>query len=378
MTSKILLVDDEDHILSGYKRNLRGHFDIHTAESGKLGLATIKKEGPFAVVVSDFKMPEMNGNQFLSFVKDFAPDTVRIMLTGYADLPTTIDAVNEGNIFRLLTKPCASEKLIATINDGVKQHRLVTAEKELLDKTLKGTIKVLIDILSTINPAAFSRVSRFQKFIPPISKLLNINDRWELEVATLLSQIGLVTMPSDLLELKYSGSVLPDDQEEIFNSHPSVGKSLLGNIPRLEKIAEAVYYQFYSYSGCNDNKSVKCGEALPLVSRILKVLNSFDTFVTAGNSFEEAYDQLKLNENDFDPNILIALDAAIAGVYENLRLFTIKIKDIDPGVVAAADIKDKNGQVLITKGAEITDMLKMKLQNYVILGHVNEEIKILK
>lgn len=378
MLPKILLVDDEEHILSGYKRNLRGHFEVHTAEGGKFGLAAIKKEGPFAVVVSDFKMPEMNGNQFLSQVRDFSPDTVRMMLTGYADLPTTIDAVNEGNIFRLLTKPYPSDKLILTINEGVKQYKLVTAEKELLDKTLKGTIKVLIDILATVNPAAFSRISRFQKFIPPISKLLNISDKWELEIATLLSQIGLVTMPSDLLEKKYAGEVLSEDQERMFNFHPEIGKSLIGNIPRLEKVAEAVYYQFHSYTPKqNADEETKHGEALPLVSRILKVLNSFDTYVTAGLSFEDAYDKLKERESEFDPNVLIALDASIAGVYANLRLITQKIEDVQPGVVAASDIKDRNGLVLVTKGAEITEMLKMKLLNFAKLGHIDEEIKIL-
>lgn len=379
MTPKILLVDDEEHILSGYKRNLRNHFDVHTAEGGKLGLASIQKDGPFAVVVSDFKMPEMNGNQFLSNVKEIAPDTVRMMLTGFADLSTTIDAVNEGNIFRLLTKPCSSEKLIATLKDGVRQYKLVTAEKELLDKTLKGTIKVLIDILATVNPAAFSRVSRFQKFIPSICNLLNIHDRWELEIATLLSQIGLVTMPPELLNKKYSGETLEPEQEEVFHSHPNVGKSLIANIPRLENIADAVGYQFNSFSPPEtDNNNIKYGESLPLVSRILKVLNSFDTFVTAGNSLEEAYDKLKLTEKEFDPNVLIALDASIAGVYQNLRLFTQNVNDIEPGVVAAADIMDNSGQVLITKGAEITEMLKMKLINYVKLGHVNETIKVLK
>ena len=342
-------------------------------------LATIKKEGPFEVVISDFKMPEMNGNQFLSQVRNFNQDTVRMMLTGYADLPTTIDAVNEGNIFRLLTKPCSSEKLISTINEGVKQYKLVTAEKELLDKTLKGTIKVLIDILATVNPAAFSRVSRFQKFVKPICNLLNITNRWEVEVSVLLSQIGLVTMPPDLLEKKYSGQDLPEDQEVIFNTHPSVGKSLIANIPRLESIAESVNYQFHPYTPVDKNdEKTKYGESLPQVSRILKVLNSFDTYVTAGNSVEAAYDKLKENEKEFDPNIMIALDASIAGVYENLKLFSQKIKNVEPGVVSAADIKDKNGQVLVTKGAEITELLKKKLMNYSKLGHIGEEINILK
>lgn len=379
MLSKILLVDDEENILSGYRRNLRGHFEVHTAEGGKNGIAKIKKDGPFAVVVSDFKMPEMNGNQFLSQVREINPDTVRIMLTGYADLPTTIDAVNEGNIFRLLTKPCSGEKLIANLNEGIKQYSLVTAEKELLQKTLKGTIKVLIDILSSVNPAAFSRVSRFQKFIPPISSLLNITNKWEIEVAVLLSQIGLVTMPSEMLEKKYSGETLPDDQETLFNSHPAVGKTLIANIPRLERIADAVYYQFHSFTPkTKDGEKIKHGEALPLVSRILKVLNTFDTYVSAGNSREEAFNKLKEIENEFDPNILIALEASIAGVYEDLKLFSQKIEDVDIGVVAATDIKDKNGQVLVRMGAEITQTLKMKLLNYAKLGHIEEEIKILK
>ncbi len=191
MLPKILLVDDEEHVLSGYKRNLRNNFDVETADSGQLGLKKVKNEGPFAVVISDFKMPEMNGNQFLKGVKTIAPDTVRMMLTGYADLSSTIDAVNDGNIFRLLTKPCPLEKLIASINDGVRQYDLISTEKTLLDKTLKGTIKMLIEILSVVNPIAFSRASRFQKFVPQISNLLNIKNVWELEIATLLSQIGL-------------------------------------------------------------------------------------------------------------------------------------------------------------------------------------------
>jgi response regulator RpfG family c-di-GMP phosphodiesterase len=379
MAHKILLVDDEEHVLSGFKRNLRTHFEVFTAAGGKLGLETIKHDGPFAVVVSDFKMPEMNGNQFLANVKDIAPDTVRMMLTGYADLPTTIDAVNEGNIFRLLTKPCSNEKLISTLNDGVKQYKLITAEKELLDKTLKGTIRVLIEILSSVNPVAFSRVSRFQKFINPISDLLNIHDKWELEVSILLSQIGLVTMPAELLNRKYTGEHLDNEQEKLFNSHPAIGKSLLSKIPRLEKISEAVFYQFHSYSENTDNaEPTKYGEALPLVSRILKVLNCFDTLISAGFSGEEAYVKLKEREEEFDPNVLIALDASIAGIYSNLRLLTVNIKDVEPGVVVATDIKDKYGQVLITKGAEITEILKMKLLNYVKLGHVDEQIKILK
>ncbi len=377
MTPKILFVDDEDLVLSGYKRNLRNHFTIYTAKSGELGLKIIKEKGPFPVVVSDFKMPEMNGNIFLSKVKTISPDTIRIMLTGYADLPTTIDAVNEGNIFRLLTKPCPLEKLVASINEGIKQYNLVTAEHELLEKTFKGSIKLLTEILSTVNPTAFSRASRFQKFIPQISNLLHIENKWELEVASLLSQIGLVILPTEIVEKKYSNEPLPKEQEKLFLTHPNVGKALLENIPRLKNISEAIYYQLHPYKNLEKNRE-KSGKDLPVISRILKVLNDFDTYTTAGNSFEETITLMKKDEYNYDPDVLVALDVTISGIYEGLSLETVEIQSLQPGVIIASDIKSKNGAVLVTKGMEVTEILKSKLLNYVNLSSIDSKIKILR
>lgn len=111
MSYKILCVDDDSNILQGYKRALRRDFDIFIAEGGLEALSIIEKEGPFAVVVSDMRMPVMDGVQFLSRVRDIAPETVRMMLTGNADQQTAIIAVNEGNIFRFLTKPCPPDVL---------------------------------------------------------------------------------------------------------------------------------------------------------------------------------------------------------------------------------------------------------------------------
>ncbi len=377
MMTKILLVDDEELVLSGYKRNLRNRFSVYTANSGSLGLKIINEKGPFAVVVSDFKMPEMNGNVFLSNVKTISPDTVRIMLTGYADLSTTIDAVNEGNIFRLLTKPCSLEKLISSINEGVKQYNLVTAEHELLEKTFKGSIKLLTEILSTVNPTAFSRASRFQKFIPQISNLLHIKNKWELEIASLLSQIGLVILPTEIVEKKYANEPLSKDQEKLFLSHPEVGKSLLENIPRLKNISEGIYYQLRSYQPIKKNIG-KSGKDLPIISRILKVLNDFDTYITAGKSFQEAIAIMKKDELSYDPDVLVALDITISGIYEGLSLETVEIESVQPGVIIASDIKSKNGAVLVTKGMEVTELLKNKLLNYAKLSNIESKIKILR
>jgi len=131
---KILFVDDEPLVLDAIRRILRDKFQICIAEGGEKGLAAVKENGPFAVVVSDMRMPGMNGAEFLSRIRKDAPDTVRMLLTGFTDLQAAIAAVNEGNIFRFLTKPCKKEELVGAINLGLDQYRTAVAEKKLVKK----------------------------------------------------------------------------------------------------------------------------------------------------------------------------------------------------------------------------------------------------
>lgn len=132
MTEKILFVDDEQDILDGYERLLRREFHVRVARGGQAGLEEIEQSGPFAVVISDMRMPGMNGAEFLAQVRQNAPDTVRMLLTGYTDIGAAIAAVNEGNIFRFLTKPCEKEVLADAINLGISRYQQTSAEKELL------------------------------------------------------------------------------------------------------------------------------------------------------------------------------------------------------------------------------------------------------
>lgn len=134
MGEKILFVDDEPAVLDGYQRLLRRDFAVNTAVGGFEGLAAIQANGPFAVVISDMRMPEMNGVEFLVQVRQKAPDSVRMLLTGHADLYAAIDAVNRGNIFRFLTKPCNKEALVDAIQSGLAQYRAAGAQRALARK----------------------------------------------------------------------------------------------------------------------------------------------------------------------------------------------------------------------------------------------------
>jgi YesN/AraC family two-component response regulator len=193
MLEKILLADDEPAILQGYHRVLHREFQIDTAVGAAEALPKVQAQ-PYAVVVSDMNMPGMDGVQLLAKIKMLAPNTIRVMLTGNAELETAMNAVNEGAIFRFLTKPCGKETLAKALTAGLVQYRLVNAEKELLEQTLRGSIQVLTEVLSLVNPAAFSRAVRIRKYVNHVVEALGLSNPWRFEVAAMMSQLGCVTL----------------------------------------------------------------------------------------------------------------------------------------------------------------------------------------
>ena len=135
MQNRVLFVDDDPKVLAGIRRQLRKRVPIETVDSGSAGLEAISDKGPFSVVVSDYCMPEMNGIEFLARVRQTAPETVRMLLTGSADLQAAIQAVNQGNIFRFLTKPCSPEQLMEALDSGIKQYRHTRRERKFNQRT---------------------------------------------------------------------------------------------------------------------------------------------------------------------------------------------------------------------------------------------------
>ncbi len=374
---RILFVDDEENILAGYKRNLRNMFNIFTANSGAEALELIKNNGNFAVVVSDYKMPQMNGNQLLSAIRQQSPDTVRMMLTGFADVETAINAVNEGNIFRLLTKPCPNDKLINSLYAALEQYRLIIAERELLDKTLKGSIKVLMDILAVVNPTAFSQSNQFRNLAKKIAEKIQIKNLWKIELSALLSQIGCVAVPSEIIEKRNEGKELTNEELGIYYSHPKMGMNLIRNIPRLEEIADAIKFQFYRYDGSDEPEDYIVGEKIPESSRILRALNDYFFYTGCGMTSEEAVKKLFDNSNYYDPDVLAALNIEITGMYDGFILETVNLNELKPGMILAEDIKNDEGSVLLTKRNEITDVLIYKLNQYNRIRKIIEPIKVL-
>lgn len=209
MTERILFVDDDANVLQALQRQLRKKFDFDISSDPELALQSLGTNGPYAVIVSDMQMPGTNGVQFLGKVREQAPHSMRIMLTGNVDQQTAMDAVNRGTIFRFLTKPCSTEVLCEILTAAIVQYRLITAEKDILEKTLSGSVRLLTEILGLVNPIIFSRSSRIRQVARELARTLGLENMWQLEVAAMLSQIGCITLTPQTLEAIYAGKELP-------------------------------------------------------------------------------------------------------------------------------------------------------------------------
>ena len=246
---KILFVDDEPNVLSAIQRQLHQRFLVETAVGPIAGLAVLQNGRAHAVVVADMGMPKMSGVEFLAKACQLAPDAVRVMLTGYVNQATAVDAINEGSIFRFLSKPCPTDKLVQTLKAAVAQHNLIVAERELLENTLGGSLKVLSEILALAEPKSFGQAESLRDAIRLLAATMKVTPTWDLEAAALLSQIGSVTIPPELVLKARLGHALSPREQEVFTRVPAIGSSLLSQIPRLEGVAGVILYQSKCFDG---------------------------------------------------------------------------------------------------------------------------------
>ncbi|MCO6437268.1 MAG: response regulator [Phycisphaerae bacterium] len=363
MNRRVLCVDDEPHVLDGYRRNLRNQFDLDVATGAAEALECLQRGEPYAVIISDMRMPGMDGVALLTEIRQRAPDTVRMMLTGCAELTVAIDAVNAGNVFRFLTKPCPPETLAAALNEGLRQFELVQAEKVLLEQTLRGSIKVLCEVLSLANPMAFGRADRLHRLVRALARVLGVKHAWQVEIAAMLSQLGCIALPPNVLDKAYRGGGLSDAEQKAVAEHPVLGAALISHIPRLEPVAALVREQ---------NRPET--EA-PIGARILKLAAEFDQLTQQGLSEVDAI--LRLRERGGqDQELLNALQSALR-VDEQFERHVLAPADLQNHMILAEDVRTSDGLLLVLRGQQVTLGMKQRLVNFAESGRLSDRLQVL-
>ena len=287
----ILFVDDEPLILKAIENSLFRRRKVWSMKFaiGAQEALEILATTPCAVIVADMRMPGMDGIQLLREVKEKYSNIIRIMLTGTADIQTAIDAINTGEVFRFLSKPTTTKTLEDAIEAGLKQVRLIEAESRLLRETLTGTINLLYDLMASIDPGGHSRGLWMRDTVREVAQSIDIlKGRWEIEVAALLSQVGAISLPRELLKDRLSGDdeksdekdCLSGDDEKSDESQLSnlileTGTELVGRIPYLEAVSKIIRYQHKRFDGSGFPEDSVAGHDIPLGARVLKILHDF-------------------------------------------------------------------------------------------------------
>ncbi|MDA7977411.1 MAG: response regulator [Pirellulales bacterium] len=371
MNRKLLLVDDDPNILQGYKRQLRKIFEIETAIGAHEGLEAIASQGPFAVVVSDMQMPEMDGVQFLKAVKKSSPDSVRMMLTGNADQSTAMEAVNDGHVFQFLTKPCSPETFTKALEAGVEQHRLVTSERELLTKTLSSSVSLLTDVIAMVNPDAFGMAARHRALAGQICQELQIAKAWEIEIAAMLAHVGCINLPASVLTRVATGARLTTEEQASYCAHPQVGKSLIAKIPRLDGVAEIIAYQQKNFDGSGMPEDGKRGEDIPIGSRILRLVMDVVRLTSAGKTWDDIYEAIHAQTaGHYDPQVVDALTRVMESNYVTRH---VGVRELEDNMVLDQHVRSLSGNVLISKGQTINESIRERLLVFAATRHGVQE-----
>jgi response regulator RpfG family c-di-GMP phosphodiesterase len=353
---RILCVDDEPLMLEALTDMLRRLYEVTTATSGPEAVAAIEHKGPFAVVLSDMRMPGMDGAAFLARARRLAPDTTRLLLTGQADMESAAAVVNEGGVFRFLLKPCSPAALLEAFAAAVEQRRLVTAERELLEETLRGCLEAMTDVLSLANPTLFGRAQRLRRLARSLADARGLADPWFVEIAAMLSQLGAVTLSEETAERLCHGGKLDLDEQVLVKRLPDVAVGLLRDVPRIEPVVEIIQ----NASRDAGEKAVD-GGALSLGAKILRLVTDFDELEVQGVEADAAIAVMR-GRGAYDPILLEKL-AALRGAAANVVAVEVALADLEPGMVFFTDVYSPTGAKLIPRGYVATPQLLERLEN---------------
>jgi len=355
---KVLFVDDEQQVLDAIAANLRRSVDVLTATSGAAGLELLKADPRIQVVVSDMRMPQMNGATFLTQARDVAPLVVRMLLTGQADLESAITAVNKGQIFRFLTKPCPRDELRMAVETAVEQYRLVTAERELLEQTLRGSIKMFADILAMTNPTAFGRANRVTKRVLALAEVIGMTETWQLEVAALSSQLGYITLPPEVCDKMEHGAVLSDEDRRLIARAPETTAQLLANIPRLEAVREILEHHVApkprTFGASSRTRMIE------LSAHLLRFALDVDELEMSHPA--AMCDVLRARAGTFDQEVWRAYQKLNEQLAEKPAT-EVPLSGLRVGMVLASDVRLATGALLVARGYEITAHFVERVRN---------------
>lgn len=353
---RVLFVDDDQMLLSSMERCLGLKFDLETAISGPEALRKMEESKAFSVVVSDMRMPVMNGVQFIERARVLSPHTVFLMLTGNQDVQTAISAVNEGQVFRFLNKPIDPADIAAVIEAAHQQHQLEASERELLNKTFVGAVGIFADVMETLRPELLSRAAATEEFVEQLREQIGAPGRWEFKMASKLSLVGQAMHPGS--------ANAPAASKEAIRQLGMVcdtSAKMVEKIPRMDLVSQIIR----SVPSCDADLVVieprGDGDVVQMGAALLRVANLVESMSQLGVDIDDAErDIQKLLPNIHQP--LLAAARAVYPLETQTEGVPVDVDDLKPGMVLHSNLQGRGGSTLLRAGRRLSETHIEKLR----------------
>lgn len=348
----VLCVDDDPEVLLGLQRSLEKKYEVVTATDGPSALQLLAVSNNVQVVLTDLQMPHGGGIELLCKLRECHPHLVRMLLTGVSDLEAAVNAVNDGQVFRFLTKPCPPPRLLSAVKAGMRQFDLEQTERTLMQQTLYQSVELLVDVLSLACPEAFGRAVSLRAAVRELSQHVPLPNLWQIEIAALLSQLGSIEVDPDLLTRAAVGAPLTDQEATQMKNLPHLSQQILERIPRLEAIRGILRHQ-----------SVGTGKNIPVGAKVLCLLTDYDALTrTKHLSSRDALSVLSQREHKYELTLLKGLMRAHKVRATDPGLREILLKDLTGGMLLERDLLSQDGRLLVARGHLVTDALIARLR----------------
>jgi len=377
---RVLMVDDEPNVLAAFRRALVRRYSVVTADGAERALAIMDREGPFPVIVTDMRMPCMDGLAFLKEAHQRHPDAVCIMLTGNADQETAVRAINEGRIFRFLTKPCAPDRLDHALRAGLRQHELITAERVLLRETLSGSVRVLAEVLTLSEPDLAAAAASIRRTIHAMTRELGLESEWRYPLAGSLCLFGVLVEGNSQRKGWRA--------EERLESGARIGARLLRNIPRFADVATMIERQREIGPLPDDTGMEDPQSRVTIGARLLRFAVDLERRASDG----EPLDRLRagLRELGHDERLLVAardvMRARASGAENGAEgageeetpssVEALPARELRPGMLLAEDVVTSDSKLLLSKGRELTPVLIERMRSLARSGVIRDRIEV--
>ena len=383
----VLLVDDDERLLNDLRSQLRGKFETVTAVGGERALEILENQSAIAVIICDMHIRGMTGIEVLEAFSKKSPATTRIMLTANADQDCAIEAINKSHVYGFLKKPCSTDSLIEGIENGLTHHRLLVREKKLMETTLAGSIKLLSDVVSLMDPAATSHSRKIGRWADVLSPHLIGVNRWELNFAVMLAPLGRIAIPLDALLRHNKSESLSEEERTMIENVPKVGNQLLNNIPSMATVSNAVLYQDKNFDGSGFPDDNTHGAEIPVIARVLRILKSLAEISSDSQLAATHLDELLRHKEWFDPELLLiarqhliapetstseSKDQKQEEVHTTRPSTMVRTSTLHEGQRLAADLINTDGTLILSEGTELSQTQVEKIRSMLELSKLSE------